>query len=327
MSIIHDLGLFTKLVLKGVFKSSKKNITGLYISNKISEVYFLQLVLLLNQKTLEKTCLFISYSALSPYILRNLKLLHFIKITNVDKSRFRLNKKDYFFANYFGEISKKQRETANILAYPFRNVHLQYTQHYKINLKLKRKKAKVLVVGNYLGYVNAPEGSEFSRAQIYEYIKNNFNHKISFINSQADYIAFINDKNGIHDIVFVDQKNFRVPMEDFYDFLSFAFFYLAAPGVKMSMSHNLIEAAGLDVVPICNYSSHYYEDSSWLVEYQSLDSLESKIKEILDDVEVNYSKYIKSTRQFYQKTLDPSSFKLDDKKNRILLNVENEHGF
>lgn len=105
---------------------------------------------------------------------------------------------------------------------------------------------------------------------------------------------------------FCHQASDRIASQEWLGELGESTFFLAFPGVKMPLSHNLIEALAVGTIPILEYPQYLeppLQDGINCLVYSGADELISTIKraENLDAEQV--SKYSQAAREYYQQHL------------------------
>lgn len=105
-------------------------------------------------------------------------------------------------------------------------------------------------------------------------------------------------------------ENYRTPQNDWMRLISNSVFFLALPGIRYPLSHNLVEAMAVGTIPITNYPDWLHPklvDGETCLAFQTLEELDTKIEQALNmsaqEIELMRTNVI----QYYKEFLDSQS--------------------
>ena len=276
-------------------------------------------------------------------LLRRVGFFNFFKFTtansffkNAKKIKINMNSNnvddkiliDTNYFNYF--YNTKNKETNDIVMPYFMYPRIYNSFYKKINI-LKRPNFNIRVY--FSGSVNVEGYSNFywkkepekfpDRIKIINFIKNEFESEIYFINSKEDLKSseFLKKKIifCLHENV-IKKTTYKLNFKENLNLLSLSCFNLNCPGVVMPLSHHLIEGIKVGSIPItsCNNLIFPNLNNEISLIYSNLDEIKNKIHEALNMKEDEIIFKRSKLQEFYKLNLSPESFK--NKFNKIAFN-------
>lgn len=159
--------------------------------------------------------------------------------------------------------------------------------HWSRKLNTKKLYKKAVLVGNfsadYYSQINFTKFDSIPRHTIYNYL---IKKKIAKTISSSTEISNPDSEVFNTPCVFVDRTRNEIPQMHLRDFLNKFYFFLAAPGVLMPLSHNIIEAMSVGSIPILqrNYANLFMPALSHRVNCLIFDDL-NQLGNLLLEVE------------------------------------------
>ncbi len=150
---------------------------------------------------------------------------------------------------------------------------------------------------------------KLSRAQLLDCIEEALapEHFIELHNDAARHKAEEKQYSGV---VVMNTRQCKVAPENWLGTLARAHFFLACPGVRYPMSHNLIEAMAVGSVPITQYPEMFFpplEDGKNCLTFNSEAELLAVINKAVTMSELEISTMVKAAIDYYEHYLAPTT--------------------
>jgi hypothetical protein len=131
-------------------------------------------------------------------------------------------------------------------------------------------------------------------------------HQLTLLKQQQDLDNAY--KSQLNTLVLMNNRECKVPADKWLATLCLSEFFLACPGVRYPMSHNLIEAMAVGSIPITQYPELFYpalEDGKNCLVFKDEESLLSVIKRVLQMTREEKEKLKEGAVDYYEKYLAP----------------------
>jgi len=105
--------------------------------------------------------------------------------------------------------------------------------------------------------------------------------------------------------------SYRIPSERWLENLSRSEFFLACPGSRWPMSHNIIEALALGVIPLTEYPEQFFPPLTAgenCVVFSGVDDLAAKVKALLEIGDAELQQLRAGAIEYYERHLSITSF-------------------
>ncbi|WP_028377703.1 hypothetical protein [Leeuwenhoekiella sp. MAR_2009_132] len=228
--------------------------------------------------------------------------------------------------DYFNATARLQNKGYFI---PMSSHPQMYQQnHWDRKLNTEKLYTKAILVGNfnadYYSQINSTKFDSIPRHIIYNYL---LEKKIAKTLSISKNVLNVGHEVLNFPCVFVDRTKNEIPQKHLRNFLNKFYFFLAAPGVLMPFSHNIIEAMSVGSIPILqrNYANLFMPALSHRVNCLIFDDL-NQLGNLLLEIEFLELTPIKqmsrNTQNYYNQFLSPSAV-----VERIKLEYKNKNTF
>lgn len=123
----------------------------------------------------------------------------------------------------------------------------------------RNRPVRLMFAGNCdaISYSRTQPDSLYTRHEIFEAAKSLPPDLVVFPASAAEFQDIISSGLGKQRLVWIDTNRFRIPQEQWLDYLSQAEYFLCPPGARYPYCHNLNEAMACGTVPILQHGSYY----------------------------------------------------------------------
>ena len=176
------------------------------------------------------------------------------------------------------------------------------------------KTVRLLLAGNFsqasYNYQGPLNKGKLKRIEILDAILTNFASKTVRVEDREEIKALL-EKGCPEPIVIFNATQARLSREEWFPALSCCEYFLALPGVRMPMSHNLIEAMALGCIPICNYPEWLSPKLSHGVDclaFEDVDSLRLAIETTLKSTPQETARLRVNVLNYFDNHLRPDTF-------------------
>jgi len=178
------------------------------------------------------------------------------------------------------------------------------------SLRKNTKKRKIFFAGNikkdYESESIAIIHKKISRPNIIKFICDNFDMNKKIILNDLSHSNEYSNKIHI-----IDTNSIRIPCENWLNILSESHFFLACPGVRSPVCHNVVEAMAVGVIPILEYPEYFFpplEDMSNCIVFKAESGLIKAVKKVLE-LPIEEIKIIsKNVMKYYDNHLKQNNF-------------------
>jgi len=234
-----------------------------------------------------------------------------LKFTSVEKKGFVNLRDDYL------SIKKTENES---LTYPFSMHPMIYKDHLDDEIEELRKSTKKIRV--FFAGAIEPEYEHGNFKELFKIIDRYTLFRAIVQHYSPEYVIIIKTEEGLKIFEKSDYLNKIIMMKSpgavhwvywdkWYRLLAKADFFLALPGIKIPLCHNLIEAMSLGVIPILQYYdflAHPLENNVNCIMFKTKDELYEKIDEIKTLGNSEIKKLREGVINYYETYLKPEKF-------------------
>jgi hypothetical protein len=111
-------------------------------------------------------------------------------------------------------------------------------------------------------------------------------------------------------VLIVNTRRVRIPPPEWLRTLARAAFFLACPGVRYPMSHNLVESLSVGTIPITEYPELFFpalEDGVNCLAYHGADGLRAAVDRALAMSQQEVSHLAAGAAEYYDRHIEPNA--------------------
>lgn len=176
---------------------------------------------------------------------------------------------------------------------------------------LKREAYDDAIFKNFFKKMNRIEMIHTLKVELAEAECLLLNHPIDFSQEDSPY----QKKMVLSEWTWSPQETFqfynRIKFDNWLEYLSYADFFLACPGIRMPFSHNVIESMALGTIPILEYAEQFFPPLQHQVNaivFKGKEDLLTKIREVLELPPEKIQTLRANVIDYYEKYLKGEAF-------------------